>query len=156
MKKLLILLFVSACFTSNAQVVSPSKQDERRKATKDEVKVLAHYADSFFNELKTLYKLEVKENSPRKYQPERIALVRSYLLLFQHMETSCEIIAYSKSDIKQIFGEPDTVIVKAGTVNKEMQWLYGNLQRKYVRINNLRYRFYYVNDKLQTVKRDDK
>lgn len=129
--------------------------DERRKATKEEVRVLAHLADSFFSELKVLYKMEVKENSPRKYQPERIALVRSYLLLFQHMETSCEVVAYDKNDITQIFGKPDTVIIKEHSTHKEMQWLYGNLQRKYVRINNLRYRFYYANNNLQAVKRDD-
>jgi hypothetical protein len=154
MKKLLFILFAIACFASHAQVTL-SKTDERRKATREEVKILEHLADSFFNELKTLYKLEVKENSPRKYQPERIALVRSYLLLFQHMETSSEIVAYDKSDITQIFGKPDTIITKVGATHKEMQWLYGDLQRKYVRINNLRYRFFYVNDKLQSVKRDD-
>lgn len=157
MQKLLFILLATCSVAAFAQT---TQTDERRKATKEEVRVLAHLADSVLDELKVLYKLEVKENSPRKYQPERIALVRSYLLIFQHLETSCEIVAYSKNDVEQIFGKPDTTILKLTTVThiktKEEQWLYGNVQRKYVRINNLRYRFFYVNNKLEAVRRDDK
>jgi hypothetical protein len=158
------LLFILLSISGIVAYAQTPQTDERRKATKEEVRVLAHLADSVLSELKVLYKLEVKENSPRKYQPERIALVRSYLLIFQHLENSCEVVAYDKSDIMQIFGKPDTSITKVAIVTgssketpaKEMQWLYGNVQRKYVRINNLRYRFYYVNNKLEAVKRDDR
>jgi hypothetical protein len=154
MKHLLFIL-VSVFYISVQAQGTRSAADERRTATREEVRVLAHLADSFFTELKFLYRKEIKENSPQKYQPERIALVRSYLLLFQHMQTSCEIVSYDKKDILAIFGKPDTVIYK-GNPGQEMQWLYGNLQRQYVRINNLRYRFYYVNNKLQGVRRDDR
>lgn len=127
----------------------------KRKATKEEVATLAHFADSVLNELKNLYKLEVKENSPRKYQPERIALVRSYLLVYQSIESSSAVVAYSSKDISLIFGRPDTVITTPLT-KTETQWLYGKIQTKYVRINNLRYRFYFKNNVLERVKRDDR
>jgi hypothetical protein len=148
---LFLILFQTQLF-AKAQV-QQTASDERRKPTKQEVKLLAHMADSFLTELELLYKLEVKENNPRKYQPERIALVRSYLLVFQNIENGCSIIAYSPTDISQIFGKPDTIVSNSKT---ETQWLYGKLQTQFISINNLRYRFYFKNNKLNAVKRDDK
>lgn len=125
----------------------------KRKATKLEVKKMEYYADSFLLQLKQFYKLEIKENSPRKYQPERISVVRSYLLLYQNLEQTCEVVNYSKSDIETIFGSPDSITV----VNKATQsykWHYSSLQKDYVRINNLRYVFYFKQNELVQVKRE--
>lgn len=157
MKKLLLICILFTTVQLQAQVNEEQAVEARRPATHKEVKVLAHLADSVLTGLKTLYKLEQKENSPQKYQPDRIALVRSYLLIFQHIENSCSIVAYGKADISQIFGKPDTTF-KSVTPEKvkEIQWLYGGLDKKYVRINNLRYRFYFRNNMLEKVKRDDK
>lgn len=157
MKRLLLICILFTAFNLQAQVKEEQAVEARRPATGKEVKVLAHLADSVLSELKKLYKLEQKENSPQKYQPDRIALVRSYLLIFQHIENSCSIVAYGKGDISQIFGKPDTTF-KVATPEKvkEMEWLYGGLEKKYIRINNLRYRFYFRNNMLEKVKRDDK
>lgn len=127
----------------------------KRKATKEEVAIMAHMADSVLNELKLLYKLEVKENSPRKYQPERIAFVRSYLLLFQSVEAGSGVVAYSSKDILNVFGKPDTVIY-TNAAKTQSEWLYGKIETQYVHINNLRYRFYFKNSTLQMVKRDER
>jgi hypothetical protein len=135
--------------------IDDSEELGRRKATKEEVSKLAHLADSVLNELENLYKLEVKENSPRKYQPERIAFVRSYLLVYQSVESGAGVVSYSSKDIYTIFGKPDTIITSL-TNKGETQWLYGKIQTKYVRINNLRYRFYFKNNVLEMVKRDDR
>jgi hypothetical protein len=156
--KNLLLSFV-LLFTANlqAQVNDKAIVETRRKTTHKEVKALAHMADSFLNELKLLYKLEQKENSPQKYQPNRIAWVRSYLLIFNHIENSASIVAYGKADIAQIFGKPGSTY-KSITKNnvKQEEWLFGGLEKKYIRINNLRYRFYFQNGFLEKVKRDDK
>lgn len=154
MKYLLYGLF----FIASSGVLAQGIDDEslsRRKATKEEVTILAHIADSVLNELKLLYKLEVKENSPRKYQPERIALVRSYLLLYQSIENGSGVVAYSSKDILNVFGKPDTVIY-TNMAKTQSEWLYGKLQTNYVYINNLRYRFYFKNNVLETVKRDNR
>ncbi len=162
MKKNVVILFLLFSGALHAQTNDEQLEPERRKATKQEVKTLAHLADSFLTELKTLYKLEVAENSPRKYQPERIALVRSYLMVFQAIENSSSVVAYSSADINQIFGKPDTIVKRPPPIQPkanspvETEWLYGKLQTKYVRINNLRYRFYFKNNVLEAVKRDDK
>ncbi|MES2778457.1 MAG: hypothetical protein V4651_01045 [Bacteroidota bacterium] len=156
MKQLLLTWILFTAFHLNAQV-KEQIIDARRPATHKEVKMLAHLVDSVLTELKILYKLEQKENSPRKYQPDRIALVRSYLLIFQHIENSCSIVAYGKGDVSQIFGKPDTTFkVVTPEKVKEMEWRYGGLEKKYIRINNLRYRFYFKNSMLDRVKRDDK
>ena len=155
------LLYGLCFFISHLAIAQLDQTEElvRRKATKVEVTKLAHIADSVLNELKNLYKLEVKENSPRKYQPERIALVRSYLLVYQTIENSSGVVAYSSKDIALIFGKPDTVITRSITAPEaktEAEWLYAKVQTKFVRINNLRYRFYFRNNVLERVKRDDR
>jgi hypothetical protein len=131
-----------------------SGESSRRPATREEVSILAHYTDSVLTELKNLYRLEVKENSPKKYQPERIALVRSYLLVFQNIESGCSVVSYTNKDIALIFGKPDTTM-QSGASAVRTEWLYGKLQTRYVRINNLRYRFYFHKNLLEAVKRDD-
>ncbi len=159
MKLNIAILFLLLTGALHAQTDDEQLATQRRKATKQEVKTLAHLADSFLTELKLLYKLEVQENSPRKYQPERIALVRSYLMVFQAIENSSGVVAYSSADINQIFGKPDTIVKRQPAKPEagiQTEWLYGKLQTKYVRINNLRYRFYFKNNILEAVKRDDK
>jgi hypothetical protein len=156
MTRMKVLFYTSFIFLSHLAYaqIEPSELAQRRPVTKEEVRKLAHLTDSVLTELKNLYKLEVKENSPRKYQPERISLVRSYLLVFQNIENGCTVVAYSQKDINLIFGKPDTTF-RYGPSPKETEWLYGKLQTKYVLINNLRYRFYFKNNILEAVKRDD-
>lgn len=125
----------------------------RRKASKQEVKAIKHLTDSFLTELKKLYALEVSENSPRKYQPERIALVRSYLLLYQGLEKGCDIVSYTKSDVKLMFGSPDSITV-INKIDNVVKWHYSAMQKNYVRINNLRYVFYFQQNELMAVKRE--
>lgn len=150
MRFLLILIVMCAGMGSNAQ--SGSLLSEKRKPQLNEIRQLSHLADSFQRSLKQLYKLEIKENSPKKYQPERIALVRSYLLLFQHMEQTCGIVAYSKSHVQEVFGKPDSVFVNEANQNEEV-WVYEHLNKNYIRINNLKYRFLFRRKELVTVKR---
>lgn len=125
----------------------------RRKATKQEVKAIKHLTDSFLTELKKLYALEISENSPRKYQPERIAIVRSYLILYQGLEKGCDIVSYSKSDVKLMFGSPDSIAV-INKIDNVVKWHYSAMQKNYVRINNLRYVFYFQQNELMAVKRE--
>jgi hypothetical protein len=149
-------LYILFLLTSNwawAQIGEPNELP-KRVANKQEIKILAHLADSFLTELKNLYKKEQLENSPRKYQSERIALVRNYLLIFETLENNCSVVQYTSADVALIFGKPDT-IVKHQTTKIETEWLYGKLQTKYVRINNLRYRFYFRNNMLDAVRRDE-
>jgi len=145
-----ILMIVSA--PSFAQ--SSNNEDFfRRKATKQEVKVITLLADSFLTQLKLLYKLEVTQNSPRKYQPERIAIVRSYLLLYQNLEQACGVVSYSKNDISVMFGIPDSVS-RVDKITQTFTWHYTALQKNYVRINNLRYVFYFKQNELVKVGRE--
>jgi hypothetical protein len=151
MKKVLLLILLFGCEFTQAQV-SDTLANTRRKATKQEVKMLALFADSFLNELAILYQKEVVQNSPQKFQPERIALVRSYLLLFENIAQSSEIIAYTQADIATIFGKPDTVMLTNKGTN-EIEWMYSSLQTKYVRIQNIKYHMYFRQKILYAVER---
>ncbi len=156
MKQFLVILLLLVCSaTVVAQTRGVTAQETRRPITGREVSAMRHLADSFLTELKLLYKKEQSEGEPQKYQPERIAFVRAYLMLFQYVQTSSSVIAYRKKDIEAIFGKADTVFC---STDKEpvCESFYGKLQTKYVRINNLRYKFIFKNGMLEAVRREDK
>ncbi len=152
-----IFLLISLLLMGGATAVAQNKgvQETRRPITGREVSAMRHLSDSFLTELKVLYKRELSEGQPQKYQPERIAYVRAYLMLFQYVQTSSSVIAYRKKDIEAIFGKADTVVCSVG-VEPVCESYYGKLQTKYVRINNLRYKFVFRNNMLEMVKREDK
>lgn len=156
MNKFLVISFVLiTCATAVAQQKGITAQDTRRPITGREVNAMRNLADSFLTELKVLYKKEQSLGEPQKYQPERIAYVRAYLMLFQYVQTSSSVIAYRKKDIEAIFGKADTVVCSVGA-EPVCESYYGKLQTKYVRINNLRYKFVFRNNMLEMVKREDK
>ncbi len=121
---------------------------------KSELWQLVDIADSLHTELKELYKKEAKTNSPNAYQPERIAIVRTYLLLFDYVQKRCEVARFKKSDIQYIFGKPDTILYEPRN-KRNYQFYYDKVIKKYVRIVNLRYRFYFENDELVRVIREN-
>jgi hypothetical protein len=133
--------------------VKAQQTNDRRTPTPQEIKMLNHTADSILKQLRIIFQAEVKENNPGHYQPERIQWVRQYLMLFQHFQTSATIVAYTPKHISQIFGKPDSVFV----VNKkegEFSYFYRGLEKKYINISNLRYRFYFSQNLLQRVVRE--
>lgn len=142
-----LLLFTTTAFAQ------PTDSLGRRLVSKQEVKTLEAYVDSLLLNLQGLYAKEVAANSPGKYQPERIATVRSYLLVFQTLESSSAIVAYKTADIKTILGKPDTLIVLQALPRKE-EWVYASLQKKYVRLSNLKYHFMFENGVLTQVRRE--
>lgn len=143
-----ILIFLLASAAVFAQ-----QANERRSPTTQEIKTLIHTADSILKQLRIIYEAEVSENNPGHYQPERIQWVRQYLMLFQHIQSSASVVAYSPKHITQIFGKPDSILV----VNKkvgEFSYFYRGLEKKYINISNLRYRFYFSEGLLQRVVRE--
>ena len=120
---------------------------------KSELKQLSGMADSLMLELKKLYKLELASNASGKYQPERISLIRTYLLLFDYVQGRCEVATFKKADVLHIFGKPDSIAYSADKANT--RFYYNTLIKKYVRIVNLRYRFYFKGNELKAVKRED-
>lgn len=152
MRVLLVLIWCLLSPALHAQAILET-DSLKPKVPKSEVKQLSHMADSIMKELKMLYKKEVKESATNKYQPERIALVRTYILLFDYIQNRCEVAAFRKQDIIAIFGKPDTLYKQKGTNNFELY--YNKVIKKYVRIVNLRYRFYFKDGQLVRVRRED-
>ncbi|MCU0440785.1 MAG: hypothetical protein MUE96_00155 [Bacteroidia bacterium] len=140
-------------FLGTAGYAQQADSTSRRPVSKQELKTLAAYVDSLLLHLQQLYAQEVAANSPGKYQPERIATVRSYLLVFQTLESSSAIVAYKTSDVKTIFGKPDSILVLQNQPRKE-EWIYASLQKKYVRLSNLKYHFVFQNGALVSVRRE--
>ena len=155
MRTLLLLVLQLVSVTLVAQDKGMYAKDGRRPIAAREVSAMRHLSDSFLTELKGLYKRELKEGEPQKYQPERIAYVRAYLMLFQYVQTSSSVIAYRKKDIEAIFGKADTVFCTNDFL-PVCESVYGKLQTKYIKINNLRYRFIFYNNILEAVKREER
>ncbi len=149
-----LLLFILFLTGGNlwSQTIVPS-DSLKPKVPKSEVKQLAFMADSVMKQLKVLYKKEVNENALNKYQPERIALVRTYILLFDYVQNRCEVATFKKADIIAIFGKPDTVYKHKET--QQFELYYNKVIKKYVRIVNLRYRLYFDKGTLMRVRRED-
>lgn len=122
----------------------------KRIITLAEVQRLAHHRDTLITALNNLYKLEKKQNSPGKYQPERISLVRQYILIFDQIAAQTAFVYYNTYSIRTILGKPDH---KRTELGYEI-WEYDALQTRFLSIKNIRYSFVFRNDELIHVKRD--
>ena len=126
---------------------------EKRTPLPAELRKLKHTADSILRELRIIYEIEYRENTPGKYQPERIYYVRQYLLLFQHIQSTAEVVAYTPKHIKQLFGKPDE-LSKKPDADHDFSFYYSAVEKRYINISNVRYRFYFKNNTVQRVVRE--
>lgn len=131
--------------------VAPAKaQLTKRQFTPAEVKTLSHYNDSILQELKYLYKLEVKEQAPGKYQPQRIALVRSFLWTFQYLEQQKSVVSISKRDVMKILGKADSISSEDGYEIFQ----YNGINKPYLHLKNFRYTLVFNKDELVMVRQN--
>ncbi len=137
------LLWVLLCLTFISTDVF-AQQFKKRILTTLEYKQLVHYSDSITNQLKLYYKLELKEQQPGKYQPERIGYIRGYLWLFTYLEQQLEVVSFSSNQIKRILGTPDLSYQEDGYDVFEYTWA----NRNYLKLKNLKYHFVFKNNEL--------
>lgn len=116
----------------------------KRMLSKSELKQLQVVKDSILFQLKYIYNKEIKENSPGKYQPQRIALVREYLLLFNFINERLDVIGFTTKNVKDIVGSPDRIFEEDGYQIYE----YTSLNRPYLKLKNLKYQLVFKNDEL--------
>jgi hypothetical protein len=133
----LIICLVSAGFAQETGL-------PKRMLTKNEITQLKTVRDSILYELKLIYSKEISENSPGKYQPQRIALVREYLLLFGFMSDRLDVIRFNTQEVINIVGKPDRIFDEAGYQIYE----YTSLNRPYLRLKNLKYHLVFNNNEL--------
>lgn len=145
-------VFLSAFLCVTLQVFAQSAL-EKRTPQPAEIKQLTHTADSILKQLRLLYEVEIRENAPGKFQPERIFYVRQYLLLFQHIQSTADIVGYTPKHIKHIFGKPDEMI-KPNKSSGDFSFYYSGVEKRYINISNLRYRFYFKNNSVHQVVRE--
>jgi len=129
-------------------VASAQQALDKRTLTSPELKQLASYCDSLQLELKSIYKQELKENSPGKYQPQRIALVRSYLWIFQYLTQSVDVLAISTRDVVKILGKPEVTY----QVGNYQTFQYNGINKPYLKLKNFNYQFMFNNKQLIQVK----
>jgi hypothetical protein len=146
MKKVfaLYLMLTSLCMS----VAYAQKSSDKRVLTPPELKQLANYCDSLQRELKIIYKQELKENSPGKYQPQRIALVRSYLWIFQYLTQGVDVLSISTKDVIKILGKPDVTY----QVANYQTFQYNGINKPYLKLKNFNYQLMFNNKQLIQVK----
>lgn len=143
MKALTLVVFISLSVFAFAQ-----EQYGKRLITSVEVGQMSYHRDTIISALNRLYKKEKKLNSPGKYQPQRIELVRQYVLIFQQIERQHEFVYYSTADIKSILGKPDHSYYEDGYLVYE----YHSLKSKFVSLKNINYSLVFKNNELVFVK----
>lgn len=124
------------------------EQYGKRLLTVSELARMSYHHDTIISALGRLYKQEKKENAPGKYQPQRIELVRQYILIFQQIERQHEFVYYSKSDVVAIVGKPDSSYEEDGFQVYE----YRSLKSKFVSLKNINYNMVFKNNELVFVK----
>lgn len=124
------------------------EQYGKRLLTGIEVGQMSYHRDTILSALNKLYKREKKENSPGKYQPQRIELVRQYILIFQQIERQHEFVYYSTTDIRSILGKPDQYYNEDGYLVYE----YHSMKSKFVSLKNINYSMVFKNNELVFVK----
>ena len=144
-KAVVLLLFFVAC----AQLHIAAQQEVNRKLTSAEVKQLSHYSDSIINQIKKIHRKEVREQAPGKYQPQRIALVRDYLWLFEYLEYQYQVVDISIKNVIAIIGEADKTYMEEGFVIKE----YTAQNNPHLKLKNFKYSLVFKNNYLVMVKR---
>lgn len=142
--KNLTVLFLLAFFINCFQTVAQTTHSGKRLLLKTEEKQLAAFKDSLLNELKLLYVDEVKQNAPGKNQPQRIALVRDYLLLFAYVQEQKDIIHFTESSIIRILGKPDKISIE----NNTKKYHYQSINKPYLRLKNFNHTLYFYNNEL--------
>jgi hypothetical protein len=142
MKKLgqliLILIGVFVFFETQAQ------SNTKRKLSNDELIEMIDYSDSIRFELKRLYKRENREKAPNKYQPERNAYIRAYLVLFSTIKQYLNTVKFSETDIIKILGKPNEIQNNDGQV----VYVYSSLDKLYVKAKNFKYTLIFRNNEL--------
>lgn len=138
---LLTVIIIAMASPAHAQL-------SKRQFAPAEVKTLSHYNDSILRELKLIYKMEVREQAPGKYQPQRIALVRSYLWTFQYLEQQKAVVSISKKDVIKILGRADQTYIEDGYEIFQ----YNGINKPYLHLKNFKYTLVFNRNELVLVR----
>jgi len=144
-KAVIFIMFFMACL----QLKVAAQQDFKRTLTASEIKILTHYSDSILNQLKKIHRKEIKEQALGKYQPQRIALVRDFLWLFEFFESQYTVVNFSPKNIINIIGEADKTYTEDGYLVMN----YTAQNNPHLKLKNFRYTFVFKYDSLIMVKR---
>lgn len=146
MKKGSLLLLVGLMFIGS--MLKAQINSSKRKPTNAELKQLSSYCDSLQRELKRIYKAEKQEEAPGKYQPQRIALVRNYLWIYQYLDKQLSVVAFSERDVIKILGKPNQRYPE----NDYEVFAYTDLDKPYLRLKNFNYKLIFKANYLALVK----
>lgn len=151
MLRTLFLLLFALPYLSNTVNAQEDNYYGKRPISGSEIRQLAEHRDTLVRDLNRLYKKEKRLNAPGKYQPERIALVRQYLLLFEYLEEQADIVYFSEENVISILGRPDSTYIESGY----RVFLYNSINNRYFRVKNIRYDLVFKNRELLFVKRKE-
>jgi hypothetical protein len=144
-KAVVFIIFFIACL----QLKVAAQQNYKRTLTASEVKILTHYSDSILKQIKKIHRKEIREQLPGKYQPQRIALVRDFLWLFEYFENQYPVVNFTSKNIINIIGLADKTFTEDGYLVME----YTAQNNPHLKLKNLRYTFVFKNNSLIMVKR---
>lgn len=144
-KAVLFIMFFIVCL----QLKVAAQQNYKRTLTASEIKILNHYSDSILNQIKKIHRKEIREQAPGKYQPQRIALVRDFLWLFEYFESQYPVVNFTTKNIITIIGEADKTYTEDGYLVME----YTAQNNPHLKLKNFRYTFVFKDDTLLMVKR---
>ena len=146
MRKAAVLLLFFVAFMQQSVI---AQQEVKRKLTTTEVKQLSHYSDSILNQIKKIHRNEIREQAPGKYQPQRIALVRDYLWLFEFLEYQYQTVDISIKNVISIIGEADKTHIEEEFTVKE----YTAQNNPHLKLKNFKYSLVFKKNYLVMVKR---
>lgn len=146
MRKAAVLLLFFVAFMQQSVI---AQQEVKRKLTTTEVKQLSHYSDSILNQIKKIHRNEIREQAPGKYQPQRIALVRDYLWLFEFLEYQYQTVDISIKNVISIIGEADKTHIEEEFTVKE----YTAQNNPHIKLKNFKYSLVFKKNYLVMVKR---
>jgi len=146
MRKAAILLLFFVAFMQQSVI---AQQVVKRKLTTTEVKQLSHYSDSILNQIKKIHRNEIREQAPGKYQPQRIALLRDYLWLFEFLEYQYQTVDISLKNVISIIGEADKTHIEEEFTVKE----YTAQNNPHLKLKNFKYSLVFKKNYLVMVKR---
>jgi hypothetical protein len=145
-KAVVFIIFFIACL----QLKVAAQQNYKRTLTASEVKILTRYSDSILKQIKKIHRKEIREQLPGKYQPQRIALVRDFLWLFEYFENQYPVVNFTSKNIINIIGLADKTFTEDGYLVME----YTAQNNPHLKLKNFRYTFVFKNDSLIMVKRN--
>ena len=144
-KAVVFIMFFIACL----QLKVAAQQNYKRTLTASEVKILNHYSDSILNQIKKIHRKEIREQAPGKYQPQRIALVRDFLWMFEYFENQYQVVNFTTKNIITIIADAD----KTYTDHSYLVMEYTAQNNPHLKLKNFRYTFVFKDDSLLMVKR---